>query len=64
MKEIYTNIITDRVIYNNDDPERQIVIEEDYTSRHSFLWGLINTKYGKTIRQSVEDKKNTKVGFK
>ena len=64
MRNFYTSRVNDRVVYNCDDPDKQVILEEDYSENRSVLWGLIHTKYEKTIRQSFEDKKAKGLGFK
>ena len=61
---IYRHDIEERVIYNTDNTESNMVVEDDYTSRHT-LFGAFNFTTSKQIRQStLNNKKSTSVGFK
>lgn len=61
---IYKHDIEERVVYNTDNTESNMVVEDDYTSRHT-LFGAFKFTTNKQIRQStLNSKKAAGLGFK
>jgi hypothetical protein len=61
---IYNKHTVERVKYNNDDPEKQILIEDLYESKHSIL-GVFKWSFNKEYYADIpESSKNKNLGFK